>query len=73
LKDKLLTLRNTVRMMRYLTPSEMGFSLDSDTNETDSITLQAIKKRAEQTQQKSFNQSFTSRIASNSNLVITKE
>ena len=58
--------------MRYLTPTELGFSPDGDTNETESITLQAIKKRAEQTQQKSFNQSFASRITSNNNLVISK-
>ena len=71
-KDKLLSLRTTVRIMRMLTPNELGFSLDADNNVSDNITLQAIKKRAEQTQQKTFNQSFTSRITSNNNLVISK-
>lgn len=56
-KDKLAALRNTVRIMRYLTPSEIGFSLDGDShsaNEPPDPSPQLIRKRAEQTQQKTF-------------------
>jgi hypothetical protein len=43
--------------MRYLTPSEIGFSLDGDShsaNEPPDPSPQLIRKRAEQTQQKTF-------------------
>lgn len=56
-KDKLASLRNTVRIMRYLTPADIGFSIDGDlhaSNEPPEPSPQLIRKRAEQTQQKTF-------------------
>lgn len=43
--------------MRYLTPNEIGFSLDGDphsVNDPPDPSPQLIRKRAEQTQQKTF-------------------
>lgn len=56
-KDKLAALRNSVRIMRYLTPAEIGFSIDGDShssNDPPDPSPQLIRKRAEQTQQKTF-------------------
>ncbi len=43
-KEKLISLRHTVRIMRYLTPSELGFSLEGD-----STTDEAIVNKNKQT------------------------
>ncbi|RNA42835.1 bromodomain-containing 7 isoform X2 [Brachionus plicatilis] len=68
-KEKLNSMRNTVRILRYLTPSEFGFEEGSGDLEP---SPQLIRKRAEQYQQKSFCAPYTSRLGPNNSIIISK-
>lgn len=72
IKDKLLSLRNTVRILRYLTLNELGFSLETDLINEHDPNPQAIRQRAQQSQQKSFSATYTSRIGTNNSVIISK-
>lgn len=62
-------MKNTVRILRYLTPGEFGFDEGSAESEP---SPQLIRKRAEQSQQKSFNAPYTSRLGPNNSIIISK-
>lgn len=71
LKEKIQSLRTTVRIMRYLTSEELGYPIEMDTNDIDTI-VNSVRQRAHQIQQKTFTHSFVSRLASSSNLILPK-
>jgi hypothetical protein len=85
LQDKLLGLRNTVRIMRYLTTKELGFNLDGD-NEPSSAdrmfhdikqhrtpTSASISSQSNQSTSKQHTTpTYTSRIGSNNSIIISK-
>ncbi|CAF0834997.1 unnamed protein product [Brachionus calyciflorus] len=70
-KEKLQALRNTVRILRYLTPAEFGW-LEQDGSGESEPSPQLIRKRAEQSAQKSFNAPYTSRLGPNNSIIISK-
>lgn len=58
--------------MRYLTPNELGFSLDNGGSNEQDPNPQQIRQRAQQTQEKSFSATYTSRIGPNNSIIISK-
>ena len=71
MKEILQSLRNTVRILRYLTPTEFGFS-EKEVGGESEPSPQLIRKRAEQSAQKSFNAPYISRLGPNNSIIISK-
>lgn len=51
--------------MRYLTPNEIGFSLDHDSSNETEPSPQLIRQRAQKSQQKTFSSAIASGLLKN--------
>lgn len=74
-RDKLLSLRHTVRAMRYLTSAELGFSLEDDSSSHDvysDISSQAIRNRIQSQQKVIHTPTYIARMSLNNNITISK-